>query len=900
MATVRQTIHSTEGPDVTLPPLPRLPAVVPRSGVSPEARRALRQLVGDVDRALTVAFNDGEDASALARRRSEIVERIVVHAWGACLGDLAASALFAVGGFGRGMLFPCSDVDLLALVGESSPALYRALENFFSCLWDIGLKPGHAVRTVEQCRDLAAQDASVFTSLIDAKRLAGWPILAQQLRGIIDDPALWPPRAYLAARLAERDARHARYDDTAQNLEPNLKDGPGGLRTLDSLRWLGRRLANAPDFDAMVAEGLLEPVEATRLTHAEETLRRYRYALHLEAGRAEERLLFDYQRALAARLGFEDEHAKNLGVEQFMQGYYRAATQIERSGTQLVERFEEMLDPQTEPTPVGTDYVRYGSRISLRNPHLFVRRPAALVEIFIARLDEPGISGFTAETMRRIQHAVSQHGELLADDPQVLRAFLTLLRRGAPAVEALWRMNRHGLLAAILPAFGKVVGRMQYDLFHVYTVDEHTLRVLRNVARFADPAARRDFPIGCEIWPHIEKPELMLLAALFHDIAKGRGGDHSVLGEEDARAFCGRLGLGDDDVDLVAWLVRQHLLMSTTAQRQDITDPDVVHRFAGIVGDWEHLDHLYLLTIADIIGTSPKLWNAWKDRLLADLYTATRFALRSDLSPPSHAGMRVRECRERALGILVGEHVAAEAVASVWAEFPDSSFLRHRPEQIAWQTAAILRSRGATPLVEVHPFSVRGSTELFIYTSDRDGLFATVTAVLDRLRFSVVEARVLVSSTGMALDTFLLLESDSQAPATLQRSEELRARMLRALEQPAGQGPPKRSLSRHLRHFQMTPRIEFVDAGERTQLALVCTDRPGLLAAVAQALAEAEARVHDARIATFGERVEDFFQLTDRNNAPLSPVHRENVRACLLRHIGFENPRNAVNADANA
>ncbi|WP_250876523.1 [protein-PII] uridylyltransferase [Luteibacter anthropi] len=885
---------------MTLPPLPRLPAVVPRSGVSPEARRSLRQLLDDADRALAVAFRDGEDASELARRRAEIVGRVVVHTWGACLGDMAAATLFAVGGFGRGMLFPYSDVDLLAMVGESSPPLYRALEHFFACLWDIGLKPGHAVRTVEQCRDLAARDTSVFTSLLDARRLAGWPILSDELRGILEDPALWPPRQYLAARLAERDARHARYDDTAQNLEPNLKDGPGGLRTLDSLRWLGRRLANAPDFDEMVAEGLLEPVEAARLERAEETLRRYRYALHLEAGRAEERLLFDYQRALAANLGFEDEHAKNLGVEQFMQGYYRAATQIERSGTQLVERFEEMLDPDTEPQPVGVDYVRHGSRIAPRNPKLFARRPAALVEIFIARLDEPGITGFTAETMRRIQHAVSLHGEALADDPQVLAAFLSLLRRGAPAVDALWRMNRHGLLAAILPAFGKVVGRMQYDLFHVYTVDEHTLRVLRNVARFADPAARREFPVGCEIWPHIERPERMLLAALFHDIAKGRGGDHSVLGEEDARAFCTKVGLPEEDVDLVAWLVRQHLLMSTTAQRQDITDPEVVHRFAGTVGDWEHLDHLYLLTIADIIGTSPKLWNAWKDRLLADLYTSTRFALRSDAALPVHAGTRVRECRERALAMLATDKVQADDIARIWAEFPDSSFLRHRPEQIAWQTSAILRSRGVTPLVEVHPFSVRGSTELFIYTSDRDGLFATVTAMLDRLRFSVVEARVLVSTSGMALDTFLLLESDSQAPASLQRADELRTRMLRALDQPAGQPPPKRSLSRHLRHFQMAPRIEFVDTGERTQLALVCTDRPGLLAAVAQALAEAEVRVHDARIATFGERVEDFFQLTDRSNAPLSSEHREILRACLLRHIGSDLPRNAVHADANA
>jgi [protein-PII] uridylyltransferase len=340
--------------------------------------------------------------------------------------------------------------------------------------------------------------------------------------------------------------------------------------------------------------------------------------------------------------------------------------------------------------------------------------------------------------------------------------------------------------------------------------------------------------------------------------------------------------------------------MSTTAQRQDITDADVVHRFGAVVGDWEHLDHLYLLTIADIIGTSPKLWNAWKDRLLADLYTATRFALRSDLTPPAHSGVRVRECRERAMGMLVADNIAPDDIATVWAEFPDTSFLRHRPEQVAWQTAAIVRAHGATPLVKVHPFSVRGSTELFIYTPDRDGLFATVTAVLDRLRFSVVEARILVSSTGKALDTLLLLESDSQAPASPQRAEELRARMVRALEQPASQGAPKRSLSRHLRHFQMTPRIEFVDAGDRTQLALVCTDRPGLLAAVAQALAEAGVRVHDARIATFGERVEDFFQLTDRSNAPLSPERREILRTCLLRHIGSDNPRTPVNADANA
>lgn len=872
---------------IVLPPLPRLPAAVPRSGVSADARRALRQLLGDVDRSLATAFRDGADATALAQRRGESVQRIVVHVWTACLGEVSDAALFAVGGFGRGLLFPCSDVDLLALVGPSEPARLRALEQCFATLWDIGLKVGHAVRDLAQCRALAAQDASVFTSLLDARRLAGDPSMEQGLRAIVDDPALWPPAAYLAARLAERDARHARFNDTAYNLEPNLKDGPGGLRTLDSLRWLGRRLAHAEDFDDMVAEGLLDPAEKDTLEQAQATLRRYRFALHLEAGRAEERLLFDYQRALAARLGFQDEHEKNLGVEQFMQGYYRAASQVERLGVQIAERFEEMLEPPTAAQPVGEDFVRYGRRLAARDPDIFMRRHAALVEAFIARLGEPGITGFTADTMRRMHQASAVLDGSLADDPDVLAAFLRLLRLGAPAVEAMWRMNRHGLLAAILPAFGKVFGRMQYDLFHVYTVDEHTLRVLRNVARFAEPAAANEFPIACEIWPTLPKPELLLLAALFHDIAKGRGGDHSVLGEEEALSFGLRLGLPEEDTQLVAWLVRWHLLMSTTAQRQDITDPDVVQRFAEAVGDPTRLDLLYLLTIADIIGTSPKLWNGWKDRLLADLYTATRYALRSEEELPHDADARVRACREQALVLLEKDGYTAEACARVWRGFPEQSFLRHRPEQIAWQTAAILEAKGSTPLVAVHPQSVRGTTELFVYTPDRDGLFAAVAIMLDRLHFSVMEARILSSSTAMALDTFLLLESESQQPASAERAEELKQRLHRALSQTGHvHQPSRRSMSRHLKHFQAAPKISFSTLAGRTRLALVCSDRPGLLAAVAQAMFEAGVRVHDARIATFGERVEDFFLITDRHDAPLGPDLQDRLLHALLGRLG--------------
>ncbi len=892
--------------------LPRMPPSVPRLGVPEAARLALRQLLGDVDRQLADAFDSGVAANELLGLRAETVERVIAHVWSACIGLGQGIVLFAVGGFGRGILFPHSDIDLLALSRQTpTAAQLRGLEHFFRCLWDIGLKPGQAVRDVAQCRQLASEDVTVFTNLLDARRLCGDADMEPMLAQIIDDPGLWPPLQYLAAKRAEQAMRHARFDDTALNLEPNLKDGPGGLRTLDQLRWLGRRVVAAADFEALIGADLLDPAEVAALANAQAVLQRYRYALHLEAGRAEERLLFDYQRGLANRLGFRDgerlqdasyeatEAAEPLlGVEQFMQDYYRAANVVERLGVQLTERFEELLEPDPQPIALDAEFLAVGRRLESCDADLFLRRPAALIDAFALRIQHPELIGFTAQTMRRIQQAQVLRRAELASDPSVLAAFLNLLRRGAPAVEAMWQMNRHGVLAAILPVFARVVGRMQYDLFHVYTVDEHTLRVLRHIAHFAQPEARADFPVACDIFAGLEKPELLLLAALFHDIAKGRGGDHSTLGENEAREFCARLGLADEDAELVAWLVRWHLLMSATAQRQDITDPAVVLRFATVVGDWERLEHLYLLTIADIRGTSPRLWNSWKSRLLVDLYVAARYALRSDLALPLRADVRVRECRERATKILLEHGLDDARIAAVWVDFPAASFLRHRPEQIAWQTEAIVAG-SALPLVAVHPLSIRGTTELFVCAPDRDGLFAAISSVLDRLRFTVMEARVLGSPTDLAFDTFLLLDGDTQAPATAPRTAQLEAALRTALAQtPYRSRPVQRNLSRQLRHFQMAPQIEFVDdtATLRTQLALVCTDRPGLLAAVAQAFLDAGVRVHDARVATFGERVEDFFQLTDADGQALSEHCRNHLRDALRQRIGSQNGATHVNA----
>jgi [protein-PII] uridylyltransferase len=858
--------------------------------VSGDARAALRQLLDDHARALTIAFREGADASLLAKARARTVDTVCAHVWSAYVGESDAVALFAVGGFGHGLLFPCSDVDLLVLhVPDPETASVRALEAFFTCLWDIGLKPGQAVRTPLQCRDIAAAEVGVFTGLLDARRLAGAERLERQLRTITTDPSLWPPDAYLAAKLEERAQRHARYDDTTHNLEPDLKDGPGGLRNLDLIRWLGKRLVGVDDLDGLVRANLLEASERDALREARAVLRRDRYGLHLEAGRAEERLLFDWQRALAARLGYEDVNTVgNDAVERFMQDYFRAAGATERLLVQLLERLQEYLHPLPPPRELDENFVLRGSRIEPRDPDWLLRAPEGLIGVFARRFDVDGCTGTTAATMRAVEHALVAHGTSLSRNPRVLAAFLALLRRGADAVRVIDALNRHGILAAVLPPFARVVGRMQYDLFHVYTVDEHTLRVLRNIARYAQPEARAALPLACEAFARLAKPELLLLAGLFHDIAKGRGGDHSSLGETEARAFCRSLGLDEGDIDEVAWLVRWHLLMSVTAQRQDIADPEVVHRFAVQVGDWARLDLLYLLTIADIAGTSPKLWNSWKDRLLADLYVAARYVLRRDLERPARAEIRIREARERALALLVELGFDRGAADAVLGQFPDAALLRQRPDSLAWQAAALLEAPGARTIVAVRPPDVRGGTEVFVCTPDRDGVFAAVAATLDRLRLDVVAARVMSSRDGRALDTFTVLEAGTQLPVPAERAAGLHDTLLRALDAVTLRTQPaRRGLTRRLRHFQRPPRIDFhgEDGQRLTRRALVCSDRPGLLVAIAQAFLDVGVRVHDARIATFGDQVEDFFELSDRNDAPLDGALQEALRGALQRRL---------------
>ncbi len=874
---------------VTVPvmSLPRLPRSVPRAGVSEAARTSLRQLLGDGDRRIAQTFRDGVDIDELLRTRARFVEGIVAHVFSATVGERAGLALYAVGGLGRGELFPHSDVDLLALCDKTpSHVVGHALEAFFTCLWDIGLKPGHAVRTIAECREFAAADATIYTNLFDGRRIAGDAAIDASLAAIVADKMIWPPTAYFAAKRAEQLGRYARFNDTAYNLEPNIKDAPGGLRALHLIGWLGRRLFDAPTFEGLARCGFLTPSEVERADDARRQLSRIRFALHLSAGRAEERLLFDYQRALAEQFGFTDEHRQNLAVEQFMQGYYRAAIATERLSERFLSRCEESLDTDTQrERRLTLDFVTIGDRLDCDPPDLLIKRPAALIDLFRVWIEHPEVKGLRADLLIRIEAALVLIGPALIDDRDVNAAFLRLLRKGAPAVEAIARMNRHGVFARYLPAFGNVVGRMQYDLFHVYTVDEHTMRVLRNVARFASVETSQEFGLAHDVWKRLPKPELLLLAVIFHDIAKGRGGDHSELGEADAREFCAKLGLSTGDIDLVAWLVRQHLVMSITAQRKDITSPDVVHAFSEEVGDRERLDYLYVLTVADISGTSAKLWNSWKDQLLSDLYKSAHEALRRGLADPPDAAERVADCRAQALAILREDGIDETTIDRIWSQFPDEAFLRFTDNEIAWLSAGIARhDKPGVPLVLVDGSSLRGSSEVFVYAESRDGLFSAVTAVFDRLRMSVQDARIVTSRDGMSIDSFLVLDAEGRAITEEHRIERLRRALVETLSKnPYRADLTPRPMARSLRHFNITPRISYDrDRSGFTQLSLICADRPGLLASVAHAFRECRVRVHDARVATFGERAEDYFLISDERDRPLDASLRDKLSGTLV------------------
>ena len=848
-----------------------------------------REQLRDGRHALYEQCDQGVPVNTLVRALSELTDRVLREVWHHHLGDSPHAALAAVGGYGREELHPASDLDILILVEPAAEgALRDPLERLVTFLWDIGLEVGHSVRSPEECAIEAARDVTVMTNLMEARLLAGSPGLFERMRTATGPDRIWSSAQFFTAKTEEQQARWHKYGDTAYNLEPNIKENPGGLRDIQMIGWVAKRHFAAQTLHELVTQGFLTEPEYQALIEGQTRLWRIRFALHRLTGRREDRLLFDYQRTLADQFGFCDGES-NLAVEQFMQRYYRTVQELNRLNEMLLQLFREAIllhDDVGPPVPINKRFQARSGYLEVTSPDVFRRYPIALLEIFHVLQTHPGLLGVRASTIRLIRENRHRVDDAFRADLRARSLFMEILREPTGLTHALRRMNRYGVLAAYIPIFANIVGRMQYDLFHVYTVDEHTLMLLRNLRRFTVPEHDEEFPLCSAIARRIPKLELLYLAGLFHDIAKGRGGDHSQLGARDAWDFCRLHGLSDFDSRMVAWLVEKHLLMSMTAQRKDLSDPEEIQAFAELVGDTNRLDYLYLLTVADSRATNPDRWNSWKDALLRELYHETRRALLRGLEHPQAQDELVQQKQTEAKRLVLRYGGDPVACTELWIKFSLDFFLHSSPDEIAWQTRHILAADPRDlPLVLIRPVTARGGTEIFVYARDQANMFARTTALLDRMGLSIMDARVMTTDEGMAVNTFQVLDQDGGLVNDPTRLEEIRDALTADLREPPSGGiQVTRRLPRRHRHFPTQTRVSFAadDPNRRTVMRLTTLDRPGLLAEVGAVFQSCGIRLQNAKIATVGAEVDDVFFITSADDAPITC---DTALACLRREI---------------
>jgi len=764
--------------------------------------------------------------------------------------------LVAVGGYGRGELFPGSDIDVLLLLpGDPTPAEAEVLEHWVRACWDIGLEIGHSVRTVDACLT-EASDLTVETNLLEARSLWGAAELHDALRERLGQ--CFDAQHFFDGKVAEQQARHARFDDSAYKLEPNLKDSPGGLRDLHTIHWLAQACGITGGWRGLARAGLLADAEARRIAAEERTLATLRIHLHLLTGRREDRLAFDYQTELATRLGLAASAHRRPG-ERLMQRYYRAAKFIQRANDILVQSLHARLFPvSAPPLPIDTDFQLRDNLIEARSADLFERAPDALLRAFIVLARHPAAAGFEPATLRALWRGSARIDAAFRADPHHRTLFMTLLREPVGVSRSLRALHRYGLLARYIPTFGRIVGQMQHDLFHVYTVDEHILAVLRNLRRLTVPELAHELPLASRLIATFDKPELLYLAALFHDIAKGRGGDHSELGAVDARRFCRQHGVDRTDSEFVAWLVAMHLALSRTAQKEDISDPDVVTAFAARMKDERHLVALYLLTVADIRGTSPTAWNAWKGKLLEDLFHATRARLTGAVSIAD-----ITERQREALTALALHGLPEDAADALWAHLDERYFTRFDARDMAWHARVLWRRADSGAIIVRARLSPAGEgIQVLVYTPDRPDIFVRICGFFARIRYTIVEAKIHTTRHGYALDSFQVMDLVNRGIPYRDFLNFVEHELARDLDpaQPL-QSVPRGRLSRHQRHhpYPASAQITPDPQGRGHILSITCADRGGLLFTVAEVLMRHGIEVYAAKIDTLGARVEDTF-----------------------------------------
>ena len=786
-----------------------------------------------------------------------IIDEALIQAWKAARLP-CAWALVAVGGYGRGEQYPHSDVDILVLLHEpATPEQQVKLEELVQLFWDIGLEIGHSIRTIDECLSESAADITVQTALLESRLITGnrklFHSLEEHCRAAVD------PQAFFQAKLLELRQRHAKYEDTPYSLEPNCKESPGGLRDLQVILWVAKAAGLGDSWRKLAERGLLTATEARQISEKERVFKVIRIRLHLHAGRREDRLLFDLQTPIAEQFGFRTTETRRAS-EYLMQHYYWAAKAVTQLNTILLQNIQSQLFPQPAvPRPINERFNEVNGLIDIAHDEVFTREPSAMLEIFLLLSRHEALRGMTARTQRELWHARFRIDESFRRNPANKALFLQILQAPRGVIHSLRHMNQLSILGRYLPNFRRIVGQMQHDLFHVYTVDQHTLMVVRNLRRFTMSEHAHEYPFCSRLIADFSKPWLLYVAALFHDIAKGRGGDHSLLGMKDAEQFCKSHGISKEDTDLVVFLVERHLAMSHVAQKQDLSDPDVIRAFADLVKDERHLTALYLLTVADIRGTSPKVWNAWKGKLLEDLYRLTLRVL-AGVTPSADRELENRQYE--ALTTLRLYTLPEGAHQQLWKQLDMAYFLRHEASDIAWQTRVLYNRLNSTkPVVKCRAAPIGEGVQVVVYVKDQPDLFARICSYFAHKNFSILDAKIHTTRHGYALDTFLVAEP-TFASSYRDIFALIEHELSRLLEEQGPLSPPTRGrLSRLSRTFPVSPTVDLRpdERGQYYLLSISANDRNGLLYDIACVLGKYGINLHTAKVMTLGERVEDVF-----------------------------------------
>jgi [protein-PII] uridylyltransferase len=827
----------------------------------------------------------------LVTGRATFVDALLKHIWQLLkLDQQKKLSLAAVGGYGRGQLQPYSDIDLLIL---SEKPLSRELQDtvgqFITLLWDIGLDVGQSVRTVKETVALAKQDVTIATNLVEARLLTGSHETFEKLNKKLQGRGYWSSKDFFLAKYEEQLKRHAKCKDTSFNLEPNVKENPGCLRDIQSIGWVAKKHFRALGGNELVEAQYVTEQEFEELLECRRDLWRIRFALHLVAGRSENRLLFDYQQDVAARLGCGSEGSK-ASVEIMMKAFFRTVRRVSELNEMLLQRFkQDILDLKIKHTQqINADFELLDGLIAPKHQEVF-NSPESILQFLHVIADTPQTQGLHSSCLRLLRQARRRYHNQYFAERQSCRDIFMALMKHTEFFGLAWNiMHKHGILQAYIPQWDHIVGMMQFDLFHAYTVDEHTHRLVKNIYHYG-LAENTQFPRCKEIAKNLDKPELLFIAAIFHDIGKGRNGDHSKLGAVDVKIFCETHGLNAKDTELIRWLVESHLLMSVIAQRRDIYDPEVINEFAQAVRTHDNLNHLYLLTLADIRATNDNLWNDWKASLLRELYLLTQKALENGLECQVALQERVEEHQQTARQLLADSGMNDTQVTQFWKRLNDDYFARFKPAQIAWHANVILASHPMTDdflLVGTSASTSKAGAELIVYGKDKPKMFAQIASVLDSRNCTIRDAQIMHTHDGYIFDSFIILEQNGDRITSPSRLDSLKEAVETQLNKPGEEHNNNRKMSRQMKQLDVATKVRFYpykDTG--TIIELEALDAPGLLANISEQFVAQNVTLHMAKISTIGERAEDIFVVSNESGLPLTQNEQVELKKRLNENL---------------